>query len=212
MGSSIMVEYALGLVETKGLVAAIEAADTMVKTAHVVLIGKEITRGALVTIKITGDTAAVQSAVDAGAAAAQRVGELVSKHVIPRPGDGLEDLIFTERQLSQRQAEQYLDGEPDPSMKKEISPRVEESQVQQDDQAIEVVEDSAKEVIQEEPFKMPEGLTPGQQEYFAQLDTMTVHELRRFARTVEGLSIYGRQISRANKKELMAELLRIKIP
>jgi hypothetical protein len=57
---------------------------------------------------------------------------------------------------------------------------------------------------------MPEGLTPELQEYFKQLDVMTVHELRRLARTVEGLSIYGRQISRANKKELIVELLKVK--
>src|SRR5512146_1291561 len=76
---------ALGLVETRGLVAAIEAADAMVKTSNVTLIGKEVTRPALVTIKIVGDVAAVKASVDAGAAAARRVGELVSTHVIPQP-------------------------------------------------------------------------------------------------------------------------------
>jgi ethanolamine utilization protein EutM len=76
---------ALGLVETRGLVAAIEAADAMVKTSNVTLIGKEITRPALVTIKIVGDVAAVKASVDAGAAAAKKVGELVSTHVIPQP-------------------------------------------------------------------------------------------------------------------------------
>ena len=76
---------ALGLVETRGLVAAIEAADAMVKTSNVELIGKEITRPALVTIKIVGDVAAVKASVDAGAAAASKVGELVSIHVIPQP-------------------------------------------------------------------------------------------------------------------------------
>lgn len=76
---------ALGLVETRGLVAAIEAADAMVKTSNVTLIGKEITRPALVTIKIVGDVAAVKASVDAGAAAARKVGELVSTHVIPQP-------------------------------------------------------------------------------------------------------------------------------
>jgi len=112
-----MVDYALGLVETKGLIGAIEAADTMVKTAHVILIGKEITRGALVTIKIIGDTAAVRAAVDAGAAAAQRVGELVSQHIIPRPGDGLEELIFAESQLTQNEVERILNRESVPRQK-----------------------------------------------------------------------------------------------
>jgi len=78
-------ELALGLIETKGLVGAIEAADAMTKTANVQLIGKEYAKGGLVTIKIMGETAAVKAAVDAGAAAAARVGQLVSVHVIPRP-------------------------------------------------------------------------------------------------------------------------------
>ena len=82
-----MMNYALGLVETRGLVGAIEAADAMVKTANVTLLGKEGTDPALITIKIVGETAAVRAAVDAGAAAAQKVGELVSKHVIPRPAE-----------------------------------------------------------------------------------------------------------------------------
>ena len=76
---------ALGMVETKGLVAAIEAADAMVKAANVTLIGKERIGSGLVTVMVRGDVGAVKSAVDAGAAAAERVGELVSVHVIPRP-------------------------------------------------------------------------------------------------------------------------------
>jgi len=76
---------ALGLIETKGLVAAIEAADAMVKTANVVLTGKEFIGAGYVTIAVRGDVGAVQAAIEAGAAAARRVGELVSVHVIPRP-------------------------------------------------------------------------------------------------------------------------------
>ncbi len=80
---------ALGLVETRGLVGAIEAADAMVKAANVHLAGKELTGGGLVTVKILGDVAAVKSAVDAGAASAKRVGEVISIHVIPKPDDEL---------------------------------------------------------------------------------------------------------------------------
>jgi len=206
-----MVDYALGLVETKGLVAAIEAADTMVKTAHVVLIGKEITRGALVTIKIAGDTAAVRSAVEAGAAAAQRVGELVSQHVIPRPGDGLEELIFAETPLSHQDVEQRIGRGPLPGVNQDIASPIEESIDSHVEHGEEIEEEPAEESIQEELYAMPEGLSPEQQAYFKELDSMTVHELRRLARTIDGLSIYGRQISRANKKELMEELLKIKM-
>jgi microcompartment protein CcmL/EutN len=76
---------ALGMVETKGLVGAVEAADAMVKAANVVLVGREYTGGGLVTVLVRGDVGAVKAATDAGAAAARRVGELVSVHVIPRP-------------------------------------------------------------------------------------------------------------------------------
>ena len=76
---------ALGMVETKGLVGAIEAADAMVKAAHVQLVGKEQVGGGLVTVMVRGDVGAVNAATDAGAAAAEKVGELISVHVIPRP-------------------------------------------------------------------------------------------------------------------------------
>ena len=76
---------ALGMVETKGLVGAIEAADAMVKSANVQLGGKEQVGGGLVTVMVRGDVGAVQAATDAGAAAAEKVGELISVHVIPRP-------------------------------------------------------------------------------------------------------------------------------
>lgn len=78
---------ALGLVETQGLIAGIEACDAMLKAANVRLVGMEQTVPALITIKVVGETAAVQAAVDAGAAAAERVGKIVSKHIIPRPSD-----------------------------------------------------------------------------------------------------------------------------
>ncbi len=84
---------ALGMIETKGLVAMIEAADTMVKAAKVTLVGYERIGSALVTAIIRGDVAAVKAATDAGAAAARRVGELVGVHVIPRPHQNLEDRL-----------------------------------------------------------------------------------------------------------------------
>lgn len=84
---------ALGLIETKGLVGSIEAADAMVKAANVYLIGKEHVGGGLVTVMVRGDVGAVKAATDAGAAAAQRVGELISVHVIPRPHSDVESII-----------------------------------------------------------------------------------------------------------------------
>lgn len=84
---------ALGLVETRGLVGSIEAADAMVKAANVRLVGKEMVGGGYVTVMVRGDVGAVKAATDAGAAAAKRVGELISVHVIPRPHGDL-DLIL----------------------------------------------------------------------------------------------------------------------
>ncbi len=83
-------EQALGLIETRGLVGAIEAADAGVKAAPVTLLGTERTDPALITVLFAGDVASVKAAVDAGAAAAERVGQLVAVHVIPRPYPGLE--------------------------------------------------------------------------------------------------------------------------
>lgn len=86
-------ENALGMIETRGLVGAVEAADAMVKAANVRLIGKERIGGGYVTVFVRGDVGAVRAAVDAGSAAARRVGELVSVHVIPRPDDQVESIL-----------------------------------------------------------------------------------------------------------------------
>lgn len=84
---------ALGMVETRGLIGSIEAADAMVKAANVTLIGSEYTGGGYVTVMVRGDVGAVKAATDAGAAAAKRVGELVSAHVIPRPHEEVEMIL-----------------------------------------------------------------------------------------------------------------------
>jgi|SRR5436190_11954552 ethanolamine utilization protein EutM len=84
---------ALGMVETRGLVGAVEAADAMVKAAQVTLIGKEKIGGGFVTVMVRGEVGAVKAATDAGAAAAKRVGELVSVHVIPRPHEQVESIL-----------------------------------------------------------------------------------------------------------------------
>src|ERR1700681_2674050 len=88
-----MSQDALGLVETKGLIGAVEAADAMVKAANVVLIGKEYIGAGYVTVMVRGDVGGVNAATDAGAAAARRVGELVSVHVIPRPHTEVEKIL-----------------------------------------------------------------------------------------------------------------------
>jgi len=180
-------DFAFGMVETRGLVAAIEAADAMVKTANVRLIGKERTDPAMITIKIIGDTAAVRSAVEAGAAAAKRVGQLVSHHVIPRPAEGVEDLVFAKSILTEEEIALLLHGD--------VS----------DAAADAVTEDGSEEDVDFVPPQSNE-----RDSYLAELAAMTVHELRSFARSFKGLGIYGRAISMANKEQLLEEIRKAK--
>ena len=88
-----MSQIALGMIETRGLVGSVEAADAMVKAARVTLLGKEKIGGGFVTVMVRGEVGAVKAATDAGAAAARRVGELVSVHVIPRPHEQVEGIL-----------------------------------------------------------------------------------------------------------------------
>ncbi|MBS4028416.1 MAG: BMC domain-containing protein [Ignavibacteriales bacterium] len=167
-----MLELALGLVETRGLVAAIEAADAMMKAADVQLVGKDRVDPGMITIKIVGEVAAVRSAVDAGSAAAARVGQLISSHIIPRPADEIEMLIYTAT-FPKKQGD--------------------------DDSAFDF-------------SRYPKLLSNTKEVFLEDLDEMNVHELRKYARTLSGLSLQGREISNAVREELETEILRIKFP
>ncbi len=145
-------EAALGLIETRGLIAAIEAADAMVKAANVRLLGKEVTKGALVTISVSGETGAVKAAVSAGAAAAEKVGELVATHVIPRPHSELDKIL----------GEATVGGSPSGAAGRSAA-----------------------------------GLSP------EKLAAMPVRELRDLARQTPGFGLQGRDISAANKDQLL---------
>ncbi len=101
---------ALGMVETKGFVGAVEAADAMVKAANVQLIGKEYIGAGYVTIFVRGDVGAVKAATDAGAAAARRVGELISVHVIPRPHTEVERVLPTGGRVGNSPDERAIGG------------------------------------------------------------------------------------------------------
>jgi len=92
-GGNKMGQEALGMIETKGLVGAIEAADAMVKAANVALVGRELVGAGIVTVMVRGDVGAVKAATEAGAEAAQRVGTLLSVHVIPRPNGDVEGIL-----------------------------------------------------------------------------------------------------------------------
>lgn len=92
-GGETKMREALGMIETRGLIGAIAAADAMVKSANVTLVGKELTGGGLTVIMVRGDVGAVKAATEAGSEAAQRVGELLSVHVIPRPHGDIEGIL-----------------------------------------------------------------------------------------------------------------------
>ena len=146
------------MIETRGLIAAIEAADAMVKAANVRLLGKEVTKGALVTISVSGETGAVKAAVSAGAAAAEKVGEVVSTHVIPRPHSELDKILGDDTAAGSPSGAAGL---------------------------------SAASLSSEELAAVP------------------VRELRDLARQTPGFGLQGRDISAANKGQLLEHFRRL---
>jgi microcompartment protein CcmL/EutN len=269
---------ALGLVETRGLVAAIEAADAMVKAANVKLIGKEVTKAALITIKVTGDVAAVKAAVEAGAEAAKRVGELVSVHVIPQPDVQMISMfpeIEEEEDLREELTVVILpDNEPDGVTETDFSIKeLPEVDIVYEPAQVESIEpQELKESIPVKPKKvraskvkvlenvsinetqnLSEQLGPlftsnnetivrlrkealGKKSVVAgeksvsyqeiekgividsdnkknlnksERDSLNVHQLRKLARETENFPIKGREISKANRQELLEHFKRL---
>lgn len=199
-------DSALGLIETRGLVGAIEAADAMMKAADVKLISKEYSSGALVTIKIMGETAAVKASIDAGSVAATRVGELVSAHVIPRPDDQVDILLFDQEITSK---EKKISEKPVPVViantvvKTEVPEKIKEIKVKPKEPIITPnkkvipkpkVELKAAPVSKSAKVKLPS---------MDQLVALNVHGLRRIARGVDNFPIKGRDISKANRAKLL---------
>lgn len=198
MSSKDIQNYALGMIETKGLIGAIEAADAACKAAKVMLAGKEKVKGALINIKIVGEVAAVRTAVEAGAAAAQKVGHLVGSHVIPNPTAELAPYIFL---IEEKSVEKPLDEDkPAINIVKKT-----ETPVSADSTRDTIVASEPDDQISLTVYSEFEG---SDDELLAQLEEMTVHELRRMARGVKGLSIFGREISKANKDKLIFEIMK----
>ena len=204
---------ALGMIETRGLVAAIEAADAMVKAANVTLTNKEHVGGGLVTVMVRGDVGAVKAATDAGAAAAERVGELISVHVIPRPHGELEEIIKPEE--PQNPEDNPPDNTPDDPTPAAGEPALENNPLEYDEedgntvevkekaetetpkQASEPEEEPAADVETENGILSTEGLTP------ETLAGMKVTELRSVARKLKPEGLTKRDIRYANKELLL---------
>ena len=197
---------ALGLIETKGTLAAVEAADAMVKAADVTLVEKTRVGGGLVTITVTGDVAAVQAAVAAGVAAVERIAasSLAAKLVIPRPHEELE-ILFTPKGPG---------GKTDPGVRDEEELEAEGAAV--GETVEEVVGDVIGEVEESPHPALPEKLDRqtldsiiekyGIAEGMAMADGLKVTALRTLAREYGELKISGREVSKANKQLLLEEL------
>ncbi len=219
-------KLALGLIETKGLVGAIEAADAMVKAAQVKLIAKEKVTGAMINIQIVGEVAAVKSAVDAGAAAAQRVGELVSAHVIPRPDDQMDKIISFGTEKDEEIVEEPLEEAAEKPPVKELQSEaaetktveteiedaeevqteiedVKETELKTDIEEVSEIEEESETLIPDEVKESEQRLFSSEIPLQEELEKLNVHQLRHLARSFENFPIKGREISKANRGTLI---------
>ena len=201
-------DLALGLIETKGLVAAIEAADAMVKAADVKIISKEKVTGALIAIKVMGETAAVKASVDAGAAAAQRVGELVSVHVIPRPDDQIDLILFdvektevTETSKIEKPSVIKSDIKKDLQLSKKVE--IQSSEKQEKKVSPKKTKPVVKKTEISESNQNQINISSKKIPPMEQLVVLNVHALRRIARGFDNFPIKGREISKANRAKLL---------
>lgn len=193
------VHEAMGFVETRGLIAALEAADAMLKTAQVSLVAMERTDAAMITVQIAGDTAAVQAAVEAGTAAAKKIGHVITSHVIARPSDDVRAMqsgkkkapVATVKVTSLAKAAATKAAAPK-SITKKAAPKKTASAKASPPKAL--------------PKKAPAKKAPKAAPANSPLEDMTVRELRSLARTFDNLPIQGREIARANKTQLIDAL------
>lgn len=222
---------ALGLIETKGLIAAIESADAMLKAAQVTLVEKAYTGGGLVTVIVTGDVGAVKAAVDAGVAAVEELNHiaLISQHVIARPHSDIEHIVGREIEDIQIIAaeEQPTAGE-NQLLESEEQLSVEENQQLESEEQLSVEENQLLEseeqptVERKQLFEIEgQPIDRGEVQYKSKADAimqsdlekgleflqlMSVVELRKLAREYTRLGIAGRSISKANKELLIGEI------
>lgn len=205
---------ALGMIETKGLLAAIESADVMLKAANVQLLEKVLVGGGLVTVTITGDVAAVKSSIDAAAAAVSRLGSelLISQHVIPRPHAELGETIVNPVPLAEQNAEPEQEQEEPETVIETEEPEVTEPAEEVQTEIPELQE--TKETPEPEKLQVSEMHKADMDKLVAEkgvdkaveiIGGCKVVKLRNLAREYEDFGIAGREISKANKTELLEE-------
>lgn len=191
-------KQALGLIETQGLIGAIEASDTMLKSAEVHLIGKEIVGGGLVTVLVEGDVAAVKTAVDAGSAAVNNLSEasLLSSHVIPRPDCGL-DVIMPKNEQQEVVVESLVEEE-------HVEQEVVESIVVEEE--IEVLKDNSEELTKEQ--QLEKWIKEGQEDKAKEwLEAKKVSELRVIAKKCPDFPLTKKEVHQVSKRKLIDIML-----
>lgn len=204
---------AIGMIETKGLLATIEAADAMVKSANVNILEKVYIGGGYVSVTVTGDVGAVKSAVDAGVSAVNRLGDniLVSHHVIARPHYELESIIETKPAIErlEESIEETVSCEVvEETIKEEINENIEEeiiSEALEEVEALEVVNNSMDlEFTKEELDKLVE--EKGLDEAFEILGNLKVSKIRKLAKEFKNIDITSKAISKEDKDSLLIRL------
>lgn len=196
-----MLGNALGLIETKGLIGAIVATDAAAKAAAVVISSGELTSQALFTIKIEGELGAVQAAVKAATEAVEKIGEVVAVHVIPRPDAGILRITPQKRYISKYHPD---DDRPpyDPDGSVSTTPKPPRPTTPRSPRNRPVRKPRREHTDRDAPDIRPP-------ENRAQLEAMSVVQLRQYARTLDRLSLKGRQISAANKQQLVKKISRL---
>lgn len=222
---------ALGMIETRGTLAAIEAVDVMLKAADVTLVEKTKIGGGLVTVTVTGDVAAVTAAVDAGASAAEHLGEglLVSRHVIPRPHEELEGFFGPEPEdpgkrnepkAAAGEAEIVSEDEPETvaaGLSEDTGAEEANAETGEDGTAVQELDvEVGNTAVQEPDISIPNPVTrawcdglydvSGAEAVMTALKNCHVTQLRKLARSYPELGMAGRELSRANRSRLLKEL------
>lgn len=193
---------ALGMIETRGSVAAIEALDAMLKAADVDLVEKTLIGGGLVTVTVTGDIAAVRAAVDAGAAAAERFGEghLITSHVIARPHEEVAGMFDPKDPSGEAEPKPEPAEEPEDSESVESGAEEKEAETSEDSGIPEKKEGELNREYCDRLIR-----NEGAKALLENLEHTHVTKLRSLARSYPELGIAGREISRANKSKLIEE-------
>jgi energy-coupling factor transport system substrate-specific component len=188
-----MKNSALGLIETYGFVGAVEAADAALKAAEVTVVDLVKVKGGIMTLTLQGEVSAVKASVDAGAASAERLGVLLSSHVIPRLDEEVWPMVL-------RKEPEEGPPKEDPKEKEESDPAPVEVGKTEENPPVEPMEEDGSQIM--------EKALPKQEHFTKELmEKLKVVELRRIARTVEGIAIPKNQIKFANKETLLKEII-----